>query len=122
MINQENQKKQSPFLKGILLLIHRADITILASLPLLLSIITFILLYNILSKGDQSNLSEKSISIAGACSAFIASLSGVIQIYRRESPSFINFRGIWPVVSGVIWVTLCWAIGGVLIWYAMVMR
>lgn len=49
-----------------------------------------------------------------AMAAFIVSLSGLVQIVRREAPGVFwrsPLKGIFPVLSGTVWVAFTWTIG-----------
>jgi hypothetical protein len=53
---------------------------------------------------------ETYTAIVLVCCAFISSLGGVIQIARKESPGLMGkpFRGFVPILTGSLWVGICW--------------
>jgi hypothetical protein len=61
--------------------------------------------------------SERAIAIVGALFCFIVSVSGLVQIRRREAPGvFLRspIKGVFPVLSGALMVAFFWA-GGILL-------
>jgi len=50
--------------------------------------------------------------------AFVAGLGGLGQLVRREAPGFRfgdSFHGVWPVVSGALWLGSCWVFAVLLV-------
>jgi hypothetical protein len=68
----------------------------------------------------DGSIPEKYTSIILAFCMFISSFGGLIQIVRKEAPGLLGipFRGILPVLSGVLWVTVCWLFGFLSIYFA----
>jgi hypothetical protein len=61
--------------------------------------------------------------VLASCS-FFSSLGGLVQIIRKESPGILGipFRGILPVLMGILWVIITWSIGLGLFWSVMQSR
>ena len=97
--------------------LKRVDIRILVSTPIIISLL---LLFGWLFIADRAleNVPETYTAIVGACSMFISSLGGLTQVIRKESPGLlgITFRGIWPVLAGILWIVVCWSLGALLLY------
>lgn len=83
-------------------LIDNTNITLLTLIPLIFALALMGGVLVILEKGFPIPITNPILGIIGSIFAYIASLSPLIQIYRRESPGFVNYHGFWPIVSGII--------------------
>jgi hypothetical protein len=100
-------------LRMILTKINKASIKTLVSWPIVIGLILFIGSLLISEGIFGKDMPDTYIGIIGTISAFIFSLSGFFQIYRRQGPGILGTieKGTWPVLMGVIWVTFTWILG-----------
>ena len=89
--------------------------------PLVFSLILLAGLLFIGNKLYNGKISEVYYSVSGAICLIIASLSGVVQVIKREGPGPFDqtIYGLWPVISGSILIFICWAIALALLAYAV---
>jgi hypothetical protein len=62
--------------------------------------------------------SERGMASVFALCSFIASVSGLVQIKRREAPGpYLRspIKGVFPVLSGALIVAFCWTMGVLLL-------
>jgi hypothetical protein len=107
--------------KNIKLLILRTDIKILIFIPLLFALATMILIFYIGKHVFPDRIPDYYYGLNIILCAFISSLSGVIQITRRETygPMGSPIRGLWAILMGVLWVLFCLSIGAVAAYYLL---
>lgn len=110
-------------MRKLKLIINNTDINILSILPVLLAIITLVFGCRVLGKyAVQCN--DFGLGIVGILSLGISSLTGYIQIYRREAPGIhlkYPFTGRLAVIIGLVWVAMC--VGGMIyIIYNLIMQ
>jgi hypothetical protein len=60
---------------------------------------------------------EAYYSVSGAIFLLVASLSGAVQVLRREGPGPFGspVSGLWPVISGILIILFCWSIALILL-------
>jgi len=97
----------------ILIKVNRANIKALVTWPIVIGLIFLVGSLLIGEKIYSKVVPDTYISVIGMVSAFMFSLSGFFQIFRREGPGVLGtvVKGIWPVLIGVIWVVFTWTLG-----------
>jgi hypothetical protein len=98
-------------IEKLLLSLRRINIYILVMGPIILSLL---LLGLLLFVGDSiygHNVPEVYQAASGVVFLFVASFSGVFQVYRREGTGPLGYPvfGIWPIISGCLITVICWA-------------
>ena len=106
--NSEHSTKKHclTYMQNIML---TGNIYLILFIPIGISLSILLLWSGIIAPQISENVDLYS-SLIGAISMTIASLSGIIQIIRRESPRIIgkSVRGRWPILSGILFVAICW--------------
>jgi hypothetical protein len=90
--------------------IKSTNIYVLVPVPIFLGLL-IIFLWGSLEQKIDPVIFNHGTTIVAIVSAGIMSLTGVFQIIKREAPGIplkFPYRGIWAVISGVLWVTFCW--------------
>lgn len=100
--------------------VHGVNIYWLVIGPLLISLFVLSGFLVIGEKIYSSKPPEDYLAITGAICVLIGSASGVFQVIRREGPGPFGepIYGLWPVVSGIILIVICWVIAIYLLSYA----
>lgn len=117
----EKSYEDKKIAKMLLLLLQHINIYWLVITPLVISLF---LSSGFLFVGDKiygENIPECYYAIAGAICIMIGSLSGVFQVIRKEGPGpFGNpIYGLWPVISGITLIVICWTSAAILIIYVL---
>jgi hypothetical protein len=97
-------------MRKFLSLIRNADIFILSMVPIILGLMIFLFGSRLVTPCNNP-CNDFGLSIVGILGLLTFSLTGIVQIYRREAPEFIPnhpFRGWLAVAQGFLWVVLCW--------------
>ena len=99
----------------------RTDIFILVYTPVFIALIAFLAWYFLADKIFSGEIPELYSSFVTILCALIASLGGFVQILRQESPGLlgVSFRGILPVLSGILWVAFCLFVSFFLIYWSI---
>jgi hypothetical protein len=97
-------------IEKILLTVNRLNIYILVVGPIIISLLV---LGSLLFAGNQvyaGKVPEIYQAASGVIFLAILSLSGLVQIYRREGPGPLGrpVFGIWPMITGYIIAAICW--------------
>ena len=102
--------------------LNTANIRTLVAWPIAIGLVFFIGSLVISERIYSKGVPDAYIAVVGIISALIFSLSGLIQIYRREGPGVLGetVKGIWPVLMGIIWVTFTWILGFMLLYQLLV--
>ena len=107
-------------MKRIKMFFKKADIVLLVSIPIILSLGLLAGSPIFLEKMIPESNPDTYFPIVGAISSVIAGLSGLAQIIRREAPGFMGLpiRGGFAVFTGVLWLSMCWGASIALIYLA----
>jgi len=108
--DKDNKNK---LLNKMISILQTVDIGLLVIIPVLIAIFLPAILVFIIERILYLPITDAIIGIIGACSAYICSLGGLIQVFRKEAPGFISFHGAWPVVTGIMWFIFCCVFGTV---------
>src|SRR5690349_13240318 len=97
----------------ILTRIRIANIKSLVIWPIVIGLFFLIGSLLVSEKIYGKSVPDTYVAITGIISAFIFSLSGLFQIYRREGPGIFGkiVKGILPVLVGILWVVFTWICG-----------
>ena len=108
---ENNKKTQMSIPKKIILYAQRLNIYILVIGIVITSLLLLALLSYAGSKIYKNDAPEIYTAISGVFFLIILSLSGIVQILRREGPGPLGrpVFGAWPVITGIIIVVICWA-------------
>lgn len=119
MKNQKLKKTVKP-IPSFTHWVHGVNIYWLVIGPLLISLFVLSGFLVIGEKIYSRKPSEGYLAIVGAVCVLIGSASGVFQVIRREGPGPFGepIYGLWPVVSGIILIVICWIIAICLLSYA----
>lgn len=104
--------------------LRKTDIYWLVFLPLVSSLILLSGLLFIGNEVYKGEISEVYYSVSGAICLIIASLSGVVQVIKREGVGIFGqpIYGLWPRILGGILVFIFWVIALALLVYAIHMK
>jgi hypothetical protein len=93
--------------------VNTTNIKTLVIWPIVIGLIFFIGALLISERIYGKNVPDTYVATISIISAFIFSLSGWFQIYRREGPGIFGtiVKGMWPVLVGVVWVAFTWILG-----------
>ena len=107
-------------IETVMSFIDRTSISTLVYVPPITSLLLLGGFLFIAGKVFKENIPEEYLGIAGAVFAIIAGFSGLAQIIKREAPFFFGFtvRGVWPILTGLLWILFCWYGAILLIYYA----
>jgi hypothetical protein len=119
-VNEKSNGNQK-MTKRLPLWLQRINIYWLVVIPLLMSLF---LLSGFLFVGGKiygKDIPEFYYAITGAICIIISSFSGVFQVIRKEGPGpFGNpVYGLWPIISGIALIVICWASAAILIFYVL---
>lgn len=91
---------------SLLNLIKKGNIRILVALPIITGLLVYAILLTLEPKNQSDNIHDLYLSVTGIVCSFIFSISGIIQIYRREGPGISGgiTKGVFPVITGIAWV------------------
>ena len=94
-----------------LLSLRRINIYILVMGPIILSLLLLGLLLLVGDRKYGANVPEVYQAASGVVFLFVASFSGVFQVYRREGMGPLGYPvfGIWPIINGCLITVICWA-------------
>lgn len=117
----ESQTENKKTVNKLPLWLQRINIYLLVVAPILISLF---LLSGFLFVGEKiygKNIPEFYYAITGAVCIIVGSLSGMFQVIRKEGPGpFGNpVYGVWPVISGIILIIICWISAAILILYVI---
>lgn len=106
---QENKHLARNMIDKMLLSIRRLNIYILVLAPVVISLFLLGALLMVGNKIYGDEIPEIFQAASGVVFLVVLSLSGVVQIYRREGPGPLGYPvfGVWPVISGYIITTIC---------------
>jgi hypothetical protein len=95
------------------------DIRIVALAPILGALMLMGVLLSLGEKLFGADVPEDYFGMVGALSLAVASLSGILQVWRRESPGPLggSIRGVIAVISGWILAAVCWAAAIMSLWF-----
>ena len=116
----KNQNKVS-FLEKINRFIMEADILLVIVIPLLLALVLLGGSSYIYKLWNKKEIPETFLIPIFVIATFIAGFSGLVQMIRQEAPGVMgsSVRGSWAVISGTIWLVMCWgACIFIIIYYA----
>lgn len=99
--------------------VQETDIDALVSIPPVIAISILITGAFLGSKIYPDGIPEPLNNIVIGCCSFIASLSGVAQIVRREAPGPFGKHKAFAMTGGILWLLICWVSGVVLIYSAI---
>jgi hypothetical protein len=97
-------------MKKLVTSIMNINIYILSIVPIILGLIIILFGSNWAAQCNRS-CNDLRFRVVGILGLLTFSLTGIVQIYRREAPEFIPnhpFRGWLAVAQGFLWVVLCW--------------
>ena len=108
---QENKHPARNLIDKMLVSTRRLNIYILVLAPVVISLFLLGALLMLGNKIYGDEVPEIYQAASGVVFLVVLSLSGVVQIYRREGPGPLGYPvfGVWPVISGYIITTICLA-------------
>lgn len=100
------------------------DITLLLFILIIVPFVLLIIWMVIARQIFDGNIPERIQALTLAVLGFLLGLGGVAQVIRREAPGFlgISAKGLLPVLSGIIWIVVCWGLGIVMFFFTMLYK
>jgi hypothetical protein len=105
-----NSKKISNFIRN-------TDIQLLISIPIILTLLIIIGAAIISNHVFQGNTPEKVTGMIISSGLFVSGFSGLLQVYRKESPSVMgrSLHGKIPIIMGLFWLMFSWGLSVLLL-------
>jgi len=97
--------------------IQYTDIQLLISIPIILALIIIIGGGIISNQVFQGITPENVAGMIVSFGLFVSGFSGLLQIYRKESPSIMgkSFHGKIPIIMGSFWLIFSWGLSFLLL-------